>query len=156
MIEDIVNLAKNKLPRDGKILDLGCGDGEDIDELEKIGFSCEGVDLKTGTDLEKPYHSEQAPFDMVMSNFALHFLVNKDQLIKTAYDNLKSGGIFYFQDLEYQAITGKMYLTQKQLETLFTNNGFDIISCEKSKYFDDKPGHKHWHYIIEICGQKRG
>lgn len=147
--------AKDSLKPKSKILDLGAGDFENVKELKKLGFECEGVDLETSVDFEKPYHSPNAPFDMVMSNFVLHFLNNKEQLIKTAYDNLTDNGLFYFQDLEFQAITGKMYLTKKQIEKLLKSNGFEITSSEVSRYFDDKEGHKHWHKIIEIKAKKR-
>lgn len=151
---DQTKVAKKYLKPGAKILDLGAGDFSDIKELEKFGYVCEGVDLKTGTDLNKLYVSNQAPFDMVMSNFVLHFLENQEQLIETAFKNLSNKGIFYFQDLEFQAITGKKYLTKKQSEDLIVKKGFKIISSESSKYFDDKEGHKHWHVILEVVATK--
>lgn len=151
---DQVKVAKKYLKPGAKILDLGAGDFSDVKELEKNGYVCEGVDLKTGTDLNKLYISDIAPFDMVMSNFVLHFLDNQEQLVETAFSNLENKGIFYYQDLEFQAITGKKYLTKEQTEKLIKSKGFEIISSKKSKYFDDKEGHKHWHIILEVVAIK--
>lgn len=146
--------ATEHLKPPAKILDLGAGDLSDIKKLEELGFDCEGVDLKTGINLEEPYISEKRPFDMVMSNFVLHFIENKKQFIKTAYDNLKDGGLFYFQDLESQALTNKKYLDQDEIKKLIEDQGFTILGIDKTKYFDGKEGHKHWHRIIEVKAKK--
>lgn len=152
--EACVKFVKDNVKIPAKILDLGAGEYEDAKALEILGYSCEGVDIKSGVDLENSYLSENAPFDLVMSNFVLHFIKNKKQLIMTAYQNIKEGGLFYFQDLEHQAITGDMYLSMKEIEDLIASVGFEVISSKKSKYFDNKEGHKHWHNIVEVSARK--
>lgn len=155
MNKSLEEFVAQEFSKPGKALDLGAGDFEDVKKLKAKGWNCEGVDLKTGIDLEKVYQSKNAPFDLVISNFVLHFLKDKNQLVKSAYINLKDNGKFFFQDLEYQEITGKMFLTEKEAEEIIKKNGFEILSKKKSRYFDDKEGHKHWHMILEIIAQKK-
>ena len=150
----IEKILQKYFDRPARCLDLGAGDFEDVNNLREIGWFVEGVELKTGTDLNMAYRSEKAPFDFVMSNFVLHFLDNQEQLIKTAWDNLKEGGIFLFQDLEKQDITGSKYLAAEDAKRLISRNGFQILSSKKYDYFDDKEGHKHWHVIVEIVAKK--
>ena len=98
------NFIKEKFLNSGKVLDLGAGNLSDIEYLKNKGWIYEGVDKNLGTDLEKLYISKNKPFDLVYSNYVLHFLKNKQQLINTAYKNLKKdlmiikGATHYFND----------------------------------------------------------
>jgi SAM-dependent methyltransferase len=154
MNDNLIEFVKNHIEKGSKLLDLGAGDFSDVNELNELGFACKGVDLKTGVDLEKPYLSGQAPFDCVSSNFVLHFLKNKKALIESAFNNLKSGGYFFFQDLERSDLTTDMYFYKDEMKHLIEDCGFKIIKTRKFKFFDDKPDHMHWHDIIEIIAQK--
>lgn len=154
MNKRLEQFIKDTFPAPKKALDLGAGDFEDVDRLTKIGWDCEGVDLKTGTNLEERFMSKNAPFDLVYSNHVLHFLTDKKNLIKSAYDNLVDDGWFFFQDMERSVLTNAMYLPEPEMKKLIEHIGFKIISAEKFDFFDDKPNHMHWHTIIEIHAKK--
>lgn len=135
-------------------MDLGAGDFSDVEMMKKLGWQCEGVDLSIGTNLEENYFSPGAPFDFVCSNHVLHFLKNKKTLVESAYNNLKVGGIFFFQDLERSDLTTDMYFSEREMKQLIKEVGFKIIESHKSSFFDDKPDHMHWHDIIEIVAER--
>ena len=84
-----------KFKKPGKALDLGAGEFFDVACLKQIGWKCEGVDIKTGIDLEKKYESKNKPFDLVYSNYVLHKLKNRKQLIQTIFNNLKNFSFLY-------------------------------------------------------------
>lgn len=150
MDKKLKKFITNNFPQPKTVLDLGCGDGEDIKGLTKLGWRCEGVDIKTGVDLENAFKSKNAPFDLVICNFLLHYILNKTVLLESAYANLKPGGYLFLQDVEKSALSTNMYLTQPEIEKLIKSAGFEVVKNERYKYFDPKPGHKHWHEIIEI------
>ena len=138
----------------GKALDLGAGDFSDITYLKKLGWESEGLDIKTGVDLKKPYQSKNRPFDLVYSNYLLHKLKNKEQLIKTAYDNLKSGGWFFIHTFDKSDPNGKSDLTADFLKKLLEKQNFKNITTSIFDFYDDEAGHKHWHKILEAGAQK--
>ena len=138
----------------GKALDLGAGDFLDITDLKKIGWQGEGVDIKTGVDLEKPYQSKNKPFDLVCSNYVLQKLKNKNQLIKTAYDNLKSGGWFFIHTFDESDANSKSDITADFLKKLLKKQSFRNISATIFDFYDDGKGHKHWHKLLQASAQK--
>ncbi|HRZ30384.1 MAG TPA: class I SAM-dependent methyltransferase [Candidatus Paceibacterota bacterium] len=138
-----------------KALDLGAGSGGDVEGLKNLGWETEGVDLKTGTDLEEEYLSEKGPFDLVYSNYVLHYLKNKKALIKSAHDNLKTEGWFFFHDLIRSELTTEMYLSQEEIEEMIKAEGFEILESNIFSFFDDKPDHRHYHDVVEIHAKKK-
>lgn len=154
MNKDLEKFVKKNFKKPGKALDLGAGDFEDVEGLKKLGWDAEGVDLKTGVDLEQKYLSPNHPFDLVVCAHVLHFIKNKQTLIESICNNLDLGGLCYFEDLEKSELTTDMYLTKEEMIKSFPEDCFEILSVRKFKYFDDKPGHKHWHDIVEITAKR--
>lgn len=154
MNKGLEKFVANNIPLPGRALDLGAGDLADLLGLKELGWGGEGVDLKTGTNLEEKYLSTQAPFDLVYSNYVLHYLKNKKALIKSAYDNLKAGGWFFFQDLIRSELTTDMYLSKEEIEEMIKKEGFEILESHIFNFFDDKPDHMHWHDVVEIQAKK--
>lgn len=144
--------AKFKKP--GKALDLGAGDFLDINDLKTSGWQGEGVDIKTGIDLEKPYQSKNKPFDLVYSNYVLQKLKNKEQLIRTAYENLKSGGWIFIHTFDKSDTNSKSDLTVVLLKKLLKQQNFKNITATRFDFYDYETGHKHWHKILEAGAQK--
>lgn len=143
---------KDKFPNHGKALDLGAGDFNDVEDFKKQGWICEGVDKKIGTDLEQIYISKIRPFDIVYSNYVLHFLKNKQNLINTAYENLKNNGWLFLHTFHKSDENIKNGLTKEEIEDMLKK--FKNISIKTFDYFDDALGHNHWHKIIEVTAQK--
>jgi len=130
--------AKFKTP--GKALDLGAGNFLDITDLKKLGWQGEGVDIKTGVDLEKFYQSKNKPFDLVYANYLLHKLKNKERLVKTAYNNLKKHGWFFIHTFNKSDPNGKSDITADFLKNCLKNK---VLKTSPSKYLiftTTKPG----------------
>lgn len=137
----------------GSYLDLGAGNMSDVEGLESQGWICEGVDIRTGVDLNEVFYSTKAPFDIVASNYVLHLLKNKDNIVKTAYKNLKNGGWFFFHVLDKEDLNTKNGIKKKEVKELFERY-FDNISIKTINVYDNEPGHNHWHKLIEVTGRK--
>ncbi|MEW6408413.1 MAG: methyltransferase domain-containing protein [Patescibacteria group bacterium] len=149
-LEKFIN---NNFLNPGKVLDLGAGDFSDIKDLQTRGWICEGVDKKTGVDLEQIYISTNKPFDLVYSNYVLHFLKNKQSLIDTAYENLKKDGWLFLHVFHKNDENIKNGLTEEETRTMLKK--FKNISIKVFDFFDNEIGHNHWHKIMEVVTQKK-
>ncbi|MCX6702527.1 MAG: methyltransferase domain-containing protein [Candidatus Wolfebacteria bacterium] len=140
--------------RPGSALDLGAGDFKDVKALKKECWFCEGVDLKTGADLKKPYLSQNASLDLVFSNYVFQFIKNKNQFLKTVSDNLKKDGWLFIHTFDDSDKAMKSGISEEFIKQILLDNGFKDISTKVFDYFDDAPGHNHWHRILEVTAQK--
>lgn len=154
MNADLKKFIDEKFTKPGKALDLGAGDFFDVVCLKQLKWKCEGVDIKMGVDLEKKFKSKNKPFDLVYSNYVLHKLRNKKQLIQTIYNNLKEGGWFFVHTFDQSDKNSKSDLSQVYLEKLLIKQGFKKIKTKLFNRYDNDEGHKHWHKILEATGQK--
>lgn len=138
----------------GKALDLGAGDFVDVKGLRKKGWDCEGVDIRAGVNLEKPFHSEDAPFDLVYSNYTIQKIKNKKQFIQNIVDNLKSGGYMFLHTFDKSDESGNSQLDRDTMIELLGDN-FTSIKTRVFRYYDNEKGHRHWHKILEVTGKKK-
>ena len=145
---------KKKFKKSGKALDLGAGDFFDVACLKQLGWECEGVDITTGVDLEKKFISKNNPFDLIYSSYVIHKLKNKEQFIQTIFDNLKNGGWFFIHTFDTTDKNSKSDVTQQYVQKLLTKQGFKNVKPRVFSYYDNEEGHKHWHKILEVTGQK--
>ncbi len=89
-----------------RILDLGCGDGKLTRKIQKYGCHVLGIDsseeminatrklgIKTKVISGDNLNFDQE-FDAVFSNAALHWMLDKDQVVQGVYKALKPGGRF--------------------------------------------------------------
>jgi len=143
-----------KFKKPCKALDLGAGNFSDVSYLKQLKWNCDGVDITTNVDLEKPFESKNRPYDLVYSNYLLHKLKNKDQLIKTIYNNLKDDGWFFIHTFDKSDSFGTSDLSDIKLKKILTKQGFTKIKTKIFRYYDNEEGHKHWHKILEATGQK--
>ena len=148
------NFIEDKFKNPGKALDLGAGNFKDVAWLTQLGWFCEGVDIKNGVDLEKFYLSKNKPFDLVYSNYLLHKLKTKEQIIQTAFNNLKKDGWFFIHTFDKSDTTGKSDMTSSSLKKLLKNQGFKNITVRTFDFYDEEQGHEHWHKILEASAQK--
>jgi len=141
-----------KFEKPVKALDLGAGSFKDIETLKEKGWFGEGVDKKMGIDLNEVYLSDNKPFDLVYSNYVLHFLKNRQQLIDTASQNLEKEGWFFLLTFDKNDDIIRGFNSNEVVEML---GDFKNISTRMFKAFDNEPGHNHWHKILEVTAQKK-
>lgn len=154
MNTELKNFINEKFKKPSKALDLGAGEFFDVACLKQMGWRCEGVDIKTGVDLEKKYESKNKPFDLVYSNYVLHKLKNREQFIQTIFSNLKNNGWFFIQTFDKSDKNSKSDLSRVYLKKLLTERGFKNLKLRVFSFYDNDIGHKHWHKILEATGQK--
>ena len=140
--------------KSGKALDLGAGNFFNVNRLKKAGWDCDGVDLKTGVDLNNFFISDNKPFDLIYSTFVLHFIKNKEKFINTIYHNLKDGGNFYILAMHKFDKICDSDLTKTSLKKLLASQGFKSVKIKLLSHYDNGIGHKHWHKILEAIGKK--
>jgi len=148
------NFVDANYKKPGKALDLGSGNNVDVNGLKKQGWSCEGVDLNTGVDLEKPFRSKNAPFDLVYSNYTIQKIKNKKQFVENIIDNLRPNGFVFLHTFDKSDENGNSGLDRDVMVELLADN-FTDIKTRVFKSFDNDPGHKHWHKILEVTAQKK-
>ena len=102
-IKRVFDFEKNK---NLKIIDLGCGDGRLLEELNKFGHDVAGVDINqkaittleqknikaTQADLEKKLPLKNNQYDVVLLLDTLEHLVNQDGILKECNKILKPDG----------------------------------------------------------------
>ena len=154
MNPELKHFVTEYLSDGGKALDLGCGDGADVEGLKKMGWECDGVDIITGTDLNEVYLSPNAPYDLVYSNYVIQKLKTPESLIKTIEINTKKGGKFFLHTFDESDETAKKKYTKESIEKLFKNTDLWPESCEVIRVWDDEIGHQHYHQILQITGTK--
>lgn len=136
---------ENTFPKPGTALDLGAGEFFDVACMERLGWRCEGVDLARGVDLEKPYRSANGPFDLVFSNYVLHMIKNKEQFVKTAFNNLKEGGWVFVHTFDVSDRVSRRGIGARAARELFLAEGFTDVRTRVVRHYDNDEGHKHWH-----------
>jgi len=148
------HFVHEKFNHTGKALDLGAGSFYDVHGLNALGWKCKGVDVKTGIDLESRFVSKYGPFDLVYSNYVIHKIQNKENFIRTMFDNLRDGGWFFLHTFDKSDVTTKKGLSNKYLKDLLSKQGFKYIKINVFDYYDNEKGHEHLHKVLEASGQK--
>lgn len=148
------DFVKKTFAAPGTALDLGAGDGADMQGLGAMGWTCFGVDLKTGINLEYSYHSDHRPFDLVYSCFVLHKLVSPRTLVSTAFDNVRPNGFVFIQTFDASDSNSQSTLTEDSLVHLLNDVGLIDVTTRLLRHYDSDPGHQHWHIILEACGRR--
>ncbi len=159
-IDNFVDL----LPKNGKVLDVGCGVGTDVGYLTSKNFKVEGIDL-SGKMLEiaKNKHPDaifrnadmrnldyqENSFDGILASFSLIHIPKSDvpNTLKGFYKTLKTKGIIYIgiQEGKSEEIfitetfrpSEKIFLnimSRSELKKLLKDSGFQIL-----RYFGRKP-----------------
>lgn len=95
--------------REAKIIDVGSATGYTMERLLSAGFSqVYGVDssqamIERCRLRERVFHSDSfptvhAPYDIVLANWTLHFIAEREAYIKEVKAALRTGGIFILTD----------------------------------------------------------
>ena len=155
MNPELKDFVTKYFTRVGKALDLGCGDGTDLKGLEEMGWKCDGVDIITGTDLNEVYLSQNAPYDLIYSNYVIQKLKAPESLIKTIEINIKSGGKFFLHTFDESDEFAKKKYTKESIQELFKDTDLQPESCEVIRVWDDEIWHQHYHQILQVIGVKK-
>lgn len=177
--EDLIEILN---PKPGEeILDLGCGTGDLADKISGKGAHVTGIDSSKemieaarqkfpSIDFEiqsAASFSFNKKFDAVFSNAALHWISEKEKVVKQVYECLKPGGRFV-AELGGKGNVGKIidalkgvlarhgFIKQSQIQTwyfpslseyasLLEANGFRVIFAS---HFDRETELKDSHGII--------
>ena len=121
----------------GSALDLGAGNFRDVSFLKTHGWDCEGADLITGTDLEKPFLAKHKPFDLVYANYVLQKIENQTQFLETMFQNVKEGGWIFIHTFDKTDPNNLSKLTSATLKKMLAQQGFKKIKTKIFRFFDD-------------------
>jgi trans-aconitate methyltransferase len=102
-----VDLCQHLLPKDAKIIDVGCATGETLRRLHDAGFTdLHGVDSSQDMIDHAPpvatyVQSDTLPpgqYQAVLCNWTLHFVKNKYGYLESIYKSLAPGGFLLLTD----------------------------------------------------------
>ncbi len=148
--EKLIKYLTNKynLKKESKILEIGCGRGEFLNEFTKLGMNGFGIDLSNYADKfcenaeikivditkEKiPYQDNS--FDVVFSKSFIEHFYYPEEVFKEAYRVLKPAGVLinltpewkYIYRSFYDDYTHRTPFTKKSLEDIYASTGFKDV-----------------------------
>jgi len=158
----------DKYPKNFKVLDLGCGNGDITEELKKMGFDVYGADAHGDAksiignkfksfNLEKEgYDFENNFFDIVFTKSVVEHLRSPEILFDEVHRILKPGGIHIcmtpswehnYKRAFYVNHTHYTPFTKHSLETIFKIHNHDVV---ESKYFYQFPFYRKnkWSIVL--------
>lgn len=108
VIEKCIEVART-LPKDARIIDVGSATGYTLEKLRMAGFTdVWGVDssramlahsrVKENLIESDVFPSHLGPFDLVLANWTLHFVEERESYMRDIRSALKPGGIFILTD----------------------------------------------------------
>jgi trans-aconitate methyltransferase len=109
VIEKSIGVCK-KYPNNARIIDVGCAIGETLTSLNLHGFTnLVGVDNSQFMLNECPkniaelilnseFPTDQGPYDVVISNWTLHFIKKKREYLEKIFESLNSHGSLILTD----------------------------------------------------------
>jgi len=118
-IELSVETIKTSFSTNAKILEIGCATGNTLAYLVSQDFShligCDSSPAMLDQAHQKLQHFQiplvetdhfpiqYAPFEVVMCNWTMHFIKEREQYIQAIFEGLKSGGLFIMTDKTIQS-----------------------------------------------------
>ena len=100
-------LTQAGLSSGARLLDLGCGEGESVGLLRRLGYTVEGLDADLGHASQGIQHSDaalglpydDAAFDGVLAECSLSLMENQTGVIRECARVLRPGGCIMISDL---------------------------------------------------------
>lgn len=110
VVEKCIALAHGAFPeKRARIIDVGSATGYTLDRLKAAGFSdIHGVEssramydrsrLKERVLLSETFPKAHGPFDMVLANWTLHFIGEREAYLRDVYDGMSPDGMLVLTD----------------------------------------------------------
>jgi len=155
MNQFLLEFVNKNFSQPGNAIDIGAGRCFDVACMKQLGWKVEGIDLNMGVDLEKPYKSEGAPFDLVYSNYVLQKINNQRQFVKNCFDNLKDNGFLFITTFDSSDKLSKRGVNKEGFRDLLKEEGFDAVEYSVVPFYDNDIGHNHWHNVLKITAKKK-
>lgn len=139
VIDKCIDICNTK-SKHSKIVDVGCASGETLRRLYANGFTnLHGIDSSLDmlsvcpTDIATYYHSNNlvnGPYDIIIMNWVLHFIQDKDFYLESVYKNLNAGGIFVLSEkVSTESFPTQFYYDYKRSKGVSNE---EIFAKEKS------------------------
>jgi len=153
---------------EGLIVDVGCGNGRDVEVFLKLGFNALGIDnvSKEIEDNKKKFHelkfeiqnAENLKFDdnSVDAFFMINVIhyVHKEKAIQEIFRASKPRGYFFIHfNIEIIDKSGKIDYSHNQEDILKLVSKFKILQKKIFERVDHQPV-EHKHKIMELILQK--
>ena len=139
VIDKSIDVCNTK-SKDSKIVDVGCASGETLQRLYANGFTnLHGIDSSQDMlavcppNIATYYYSDSlvaGPYDIIIMNWVLHFIKEKEPYLVNIYKNLNPGGIFILSDkVSTENFATKFYYDYKRSKGVSDS---EILAKEKS------------------------
>ncbi|MEX0931950.1 MAG: class I SAM-dependent methyltransferase [Candidatus Paceibacterota bacterium] len=151
--QDELSWVLDHFPQANTVLDIGCGRGELLAQLEERGLATEGIDLSSvamneakincGAALhtgcfEKYSFAPGAVFDLIFIKFVLAYIVKKDDFFKKVVQLLREGGgcviitpVIEFSNNPSDSVP-EIFVERKVLDMLLST--YFTVQVEKKMY----------------------
>lgn len=152
----LINQLKKKynLKNDSKILEMGCGRGEFLNEFTKLGMNgfgidlsnyaesyCDNAEIKIVDASKNPLPYPDDYFDIVFSKSFIEHFYNPEEIFWEAYRVLKPSGVIinltpewkYIYRSFYDDFTHRTPFTKKSLEDIHYVVGFKNVEVNSFK-----------------------
>ena len=122
VIDKCLQIAHKYVAKTDKIIDIGSALGYTVDKFVNEGFDIIGVDNSMSM-INKSLHKERiicsdelpaGPYKLVLMNWTLHFMQDKEKYLKDIYDNIDNGFLILTDKCAQTEITKDLYYDFKR------------------------------------------
>ncbi len=153
---------------DGKIIDIGCGTGRDVNVFNERGFDVIGVDKsKENIKIAKEKfpksnfivsNAHELPFNKnsIEATYIINVIhyVDAEKALKEIFRALKPGGLCFIHfNIDISDVDGNIDYRHEPNDILNIVSQFEIIQKNEFERIDEKPL-KHTHQIMELILKK--
>ena len=130
-------LKKNTklLPGQGRVLDIGCGNGRNSVYLKNLGYVVDSVDMAGDFGIQTVLGHDplpKGPYDIILANYVLMFLNTQERfkVMKDVNGGANSGALLFIE--MYPAKDGYKYNLER-IVRYFTLRGWDPVRKSKER-----------------------